>query len=427
MRGWIDAARDDLRAERRLAAAAAEWETAGRDPSFLLRGSRLEHVATWSETTSLALARDERRYLDESLELAEAERAAEEERVEQETRLERRSVRRLRAAVAVSAIAALVAAGLTFVATRQSQRAETEARVASARELAAAAVANIENDQQLSVLLAIEAVERTRSADGSVLREAEEALHRAVSASRIVTSIAGTSRWDADVGADLGRAVDWGPGGLVVVNGVFASEGSRPVGVVDLRDPDTGKIVRSLPGHEGELTGAAFSPDGEMLATTGMDDLLKIWDLSSGTLIRSVRGPADAYGPSFSADGSRVAACFMTVNEPEGVVRVVDLDATQITTFPAPDYVNDVSMSPNGRWVLAVSGWSGGVMHLIDVQTGDVRQIPNPIIEGLTSVAWSPDGRHIAAGGFGTSVLVMDPKGRDGAGAPGTQRRRSLR
>ncbi|HET9724906.1 MAG TPA: hypothetical protein VFR44_13840, partial [Actinomycetota bacterium] len=411
LRGWIDAAREDLRAERRLAAAAAEWRATGQDPSFLLRGARLEQVSAWAGSTSLALARTEREYLNESVEAADAERTAEAERVDRERRLERRSVRRLRTAVAVFAVAAFVAARLTVVATRQGQRAEAQARVASARELAAAAVANIENDQQLSVLLAIEAVERTRSADGTVVQEAEEALHRAVTASRIVTSIPGSHH--VNLIAEEGGAIDWGPGGLVVMEGVFASEGPRPVGVIDLRDAATGEIVRSIGGHAGELTGAEFSSDGAMLATTGEDAQLMLWDPSSGTLIRSVRGPApDACGPSFSGDGSHVAACFRSFDEPEGVVRVLDLDTDRVSTFPAPPWVNDVATSPHGRWVLAVSGYSGEVMHLIDVQTGDVRRIPTPLAFGLTSVAWSPDGRHVAAGGFGSSVVVMNPKGQ---------------
>ncbi len=89
-------------------------------------------------------------------------------------------------------------------ATEQSERPASR-RV---RELAAAAVANLETDQQLSVLLAIEAVERTRSVDGSVLREAEEALHRAVTASRIVTSIPGSG--DSEPAATISGAPSTG-------------------------------------------------------------------------------------------------------------------------------------------------------------------------------------------------------------------------
>ena len=36
LRGWIDANREDVRQQRRLAAAADEWQAAGRDADYLL-------------------------------------------------------------------------------------------------------------------------------------------------------------------------------------------------------------------------------------------------------------------------------------------------------------------------------------------------------------------------------------------------------
>jgi WD40 repeat protein len=410
---WIGAAREDLRQNERVSRAAAEWRGSGRDPSFLMSGSRLDQVEGWMSATRLSVGRHERAYLKASIEHRDRARRKEKERRDHEAALERRSVRRLRGLVAVFAVAALVAGSLTIVATNQGGRAEREARIASARELAAAAVANIENDQQLSVLLAIEAVERTRSEDGTVLREAEEALHRAVTASRIVTSIPGSSEWEPGSGewGDLGGGIDWGPAGLVVAHGVFSSEGPRPAGVVDLRDEETGAIARSLPGHDGAVTGAAFSLDGSMLATTGEDGLLKVWDLSSGDVISTIRGPASARGPSFSADGSRVAAAFAPLDTPDGVVRVLDLRSDTVTTFPSAPYVNDVSISPDGSRVVSVGGFQGRAdLLVVDVETAKVQRIPND--QGLLSVAWSPDGRFIAAGGFGSSVLVVDAEGR---------------
>ncbi len=122
-----------------------------------------------------------------------------------------------------------------------------------------------------------------------------------------------------------------------MIEGDFASEGPRPVGIVDLRDQETGEIVRSLPGHDGKLTGAEFSPDGSMLATTGADGLLKVWDLSSDEHDQERPGTwRGARGPSFSADGSRVAAAFGPFDGAVvGVVRVVDLNTDRVLTFPA--------------------------------------------------------------------------------------------
>ena len=119
------------------------------------------------------------------------QRDVDEQRRVRETEIERRSARRLRALVAVFAAAALVAGSLTLVATGQGRRAEREAAVSTARELAAASVANLEDDPELAVLLAIEAVERSRAAIGAPVAEAEEALHLAIAASRIVATIPG--------------------------------------------------------------------------------------------------------------------------------------------------------------------------------------------------------------------------------------------
>ena len=52
--------------------------------------------------------------------------------------------------------------------------------ISAARELAAASVANLDDDPELAVLLAVEAVERSRAVSGDPVPEAEEALHRSV-------------------------------------------------------------------------------------------------------------------------------------------------------------------------------------------------------------------------------------------------------
>ncbi len=88
--------------------------------------------------------------------------------------LERRSFRRLRALVAVLAVAALVAGALTVFATGQQwTRLRRRSGTRSARELAAASVANLDVDPERSILLALEAIDETRSVDETVLPEAE--------------------------------------------------------------------------------------------------------------------------------------------------------------------------------------------------------------------------------------------------------------
>jgi len=383
---WIDAAREELRTERRVAAAAREWIESERDPSFLLSGARLEQAEAWQASSGIAVTPEERDYLDASRE--QRDRALEEEQARQahEEELERRSFRRLRALVVVLGVAALVAIGLTLFATRQSSRAASEERTATARELAAASAANLELDPERSILLALEAIDETRSADGRVIPEAVDALHRAVAASRIALTR-----------KDLGGTLDWSP------KGYFVTEGPENTGSIDLRDETTGRSVRSWVGDDVDVNDVRFSDDGSFLATTGDDGSLKIWDPETGEEISRVQGPTGAVGQSFDADARLVSASW-----PEaGQVRVAetatgDVVATiRLDTFPF-----DTSLSPDGSR-LAVASAASGAVPVFDVRTGDpVFELPRQ--ESVNSVAWSPDGRWIATGAVDSSVRVWD-------------------
>jgi WD40 repeat protein/class 3 adenylate cyclase len=386
---WIDAAREDIRAERRLAASAREWTEADRDPSFLLQGSRLEQAEAWLADSRLAATPEERVYLEASQRERQRRREEEEARDARERELERRSFRRLRALVAVLAAAAVVAGGLTIFATTQRGRAEEERRNATARGLAAASVANLDVDPQRSILLALEAIEATRSADGTVLPEAEEALHRAVIANRIVLTE-----------PDLGGTVDWSP------EGVFVTEGPENTGAIDLRDATSGKRVRRWVGHPGsDVNDVQFSPDGSMLATTGDDGLLKVWDPRTGDEIASVSGTAGAVGQSFDAEGRLLSATWPD----DDTVRVVEAASGDIVrTFRVVDmFPFDTALSPDGSR-LVVAGGSVDFASVFDVRTGElVFRLPVQSL-GVNSVSWSPDGRWIATGANDSSVRVWD-------------------
>jgi WD40 repeat protein/DNA-binding SARP family transcriptional activator len=396
LRVWIDEAREDLRQERRLARAAAEWRASDRDSSFLLRGIRLEQVASWEATCDLAIGERERAYLKASLDQRDLERAEEDERRRREVRLERRSRTRLRTLVAVFAVAALVAGSLTIVATNQSERASREARVATSRELASAAVANLEVDPERSILLAMEAVDVTRSTDGTVSREAEEALHRAITASRVVMTVQG-----------LGGHLDWSP------TGVFVTEGPEGSGTIDIRDAATGERVLAFQGHDGDVTDVAFSRDGSKLATTGEDGVLKVWNPATGDLLASVSGAGIASGPSFSADGSLVAAVWREGELPtlEGItatVRVLHLPTERMVWTQNVEEAADTALSPDGRH-LAVTTIARGYGAVFDLRTGD-RAFGLPGASG--GVSWSPDGRYIATTTDDGWARIWGAKGR---------------
>lgn len=111
LRDWIDESRGDLATHARFAVALNEWETAGRDPGYLLAGSRLDDYQGWASATDLHLTHDELRFLEQSAAAQAAAGAEEREADARARRLQRRTRWQL---VALFAAVALLAGIVTY-------------------------------------------------------------------------------------------------------------------------------------------------------------------------------------------------------------------------------------------------------------------------------------------------------------------------
>jgi WD40 repeat protein len=59
---------------------------------------------------------------------------------------------------------------------------------------------------------------------------------------------------------------------------------------IRLADAATGKVFRTLSGHERAVTALAFSRNGKMLASAGQDWLVNLWDAETGQRIGTLKG-----------------------------------------------------------------------------------------------------------------------------------------
>ncbi len=387
LRAWLEEDAASRSVQRRLAAAAAEWDAGGRETSELWRGTRLAAGTDFAASHPDEVTDIEAAFLDAGQAQHDAERRAAEERAIAAARQNRR-LRWLLGGLGLVLVVALIAGAL---AIWSNSRAEQEARVATVRELAAASVANLDADPERSILLALEAVDRTRSVDGSVLPEAEEALHHAVVASRIELSVPG-----------VGGALDWSSDGTS-----FVTEGPEETGVVDIRDAETGESVRAFRGHDSDVNDVAFTLDGSMLATTGDDGAAALWDPATGKELRRLTGhqgdSGAVWGPSFSPDGSLLAAAWLD----EGVVRVSNLADRTMREIPIGGSPIATSFSPDGQ-LLAIAGIRSSDAVVVDAGSGESVFILRHPNAWLADVQWSPDGRWIATSSNDFAARIWD-------------------
>jgi FOG: WD40 repeat len=114
---------------------------------------------------------------------------------------------------------------------------------------------------------------------------------------------------------------------------VFDPSGTRiaTVGqeaVARVWDTSSGQIVRELRGHTHSLMSARFSPDGRLLVTTGQDARAIVWRLDVGQNTATLSGHRDAVEDArFSHDGRRV----ITVGA-DGTARIFDVSLARPLT-----------------------------------------------------------------------------------------------
>jgi RNA polymerase sigma factor (sigma-70 family) len=217
-------------------------------------------------------------------------------------------------------------------------------------------------------------------------------------------------RWDLGSAAHRGRlpvgaagervhCVAVSPDGRVLV--AAGETWSRPTGfrpVLYVADAATGRRRFSLNGHRSLLQAVAFSPDGQRLASGGDDDRVLLWATATGKQTRCLGGHRGRVGAlAFSPDGRVLAAA--TNGTVEHCLRLWDTGTGALLRRIERGYcdTSSVAFSPDGRTVTAAGGEQP--VRLWEVATGQQRfTFAKQRGWWVRCVAFSPDGRYLAAG-----------------------------
>jgi len=160
----------------------------------------------------------------------------------------------------------------------------------------------------------------------------------------------------------------------------------------------------SLPAHQDGVADVVYSRDGQLLASAGYDNCIRIWDASSGRPVARMTGHTSwVRAVCFSPDGKLVASA-----GDDGTMRIWEVagakERFQLTGHKGP--VAAIAYSPTEPRL--ASAGADGVVRIWAVDSGRQLFELNEHSPGITSVAFHPDGRRLAAAGSDRTVHVWD-------------------
>jgi WD40 repeat protein len=242
------------------------------------------------------------------------------------------------------------------------------------------------------------------------------------------------------------RALAFSPDGRSIAGGAGMIDEGRGAPVEDFKgevflwDVVSGDLKQKFPGHTRSVTSLAFSPDSRLLASAGLDRMLKIWDCHTYELkkmasdqmlsIEEMQTISDATGSkpgknemppiswlnalSFSRDGKQIIGgsgdSIIRFYESESVKLVGVLKPRGWPIFNTMMTFYDPSLG-SGPATLDIERQNRIIHRGLSRGMGVIRLARWPFHPGsLNSMALSPDGKTLAIGNFDGKIRLLTLK-----------------
>ncbi len=204
--------------------------------------------------------------------------------------------------------------------------------------------------------------------------------------------------WDVTTRTEIGTleghteyasSVSFSPGGKTIVSGSVD-------GTVRLWDVDTQTEIAILRGHTDAVNSVAFSPGSKTFASGSVDGTVRIWDVATQTEIAILGVTSHTVTRIlFSPDGNTIACevggafhnvSFWDVNTQTRTISTLKrFQTTKNLLARIDEYIRDIW---EVLWV---------VDALVDADKKNIVRIYDEHTDAVLSVAFSPDGKTIAA------------------------------
>ena len=165
-----------------------------------------------------------------------------------------------------------------------------------------------------------------------------------------------------------------------------------------------GQQLRIFQGHTDWVWSVAFSPDGQTLASGSDDETIRLWRVSSGQCLSTLQGHTQRLrSVAFSPDGQVLAS-----GSEDKIVKLWQVSNSECLNSLEghTNWVNSVVFSPDAQ--LLASGGNEAVVKLWQVGSRNCVGTLQGHVSRIRSVAFSPDSKTLASSSEDQTVKLWD-------------------
>lgn len=201
-------------------------------------------------------------------------------------------------------------------------------------------------------------------------------------------------------------------------------------GIAELWNASTGQRIRNIElcdggdctvdddelqdhiGHRMFISDASFSPDGSTILSASSDGTVKLWDMATGTLVRTLGEYSDnelddgILSASFSPNGKLI----MTITPKAITFWNVETGGRLHQETRANLSGTIAAFNPNGSTVAISTASFPHQLKILDANTGQTLRTFEVGQFSVGSLAFSPDGSTLAVGNSAGAVSLWNPE-----------------
>jgi WD40 repeat protein len=163
---------------------------------------------------------------------------------------------------------------------------------------------------------------------------------------------------------------------------------------IKIIDIASGKVVKTLSGHTNLINNLAIAPASDLLVSGSYDNTVNLWQISTGKLLRSQTGHTDKiWGLAISPDGKQVVSASR-----DKTVKIWDVKTGEnLKTLQHPSGVTCVLVTPDGKRV--ISGSSDNLIRVWDLTSAKKLFELSEHKDMIGAIAITSDGKYLFSGG----------------------------